>query len=97
MKLSEAILKGCKDTVKIKFRFTDGRNGCCVLGAAIHEVTGVPISEFSEAVCHWDVLRNNFPELIENSSALWKEVTSRNNDTDESRESIAAWLAEKGL
>lgn len=91
MLLSEAILKGCQRTVKVKNKLFDGKNGCCVIGAACVGLHGT----FSKAKRHGTakIVDDTFPTLW---NSLWSEAVSRNNNTEESRESIAAWLATKG-
>lgn len=102
MKLSDAILKGCKGTVKIGYYFTTRGhdslpdNGCCVMGAALVGTFGLEKAKDIDG-------RNGAAEAIEKEfgveydSQLIQTAVSRNNLSDESRESIAAWLASKGL
>ncbi len=87
MKISTAILKGCRGTVKIKHGLYAGDplapTGCCVMGAAALGRCGNAMK--AGEVC--DVL----------GEQLYAECVYRNNDTDATRESIAAWLADLGF
>jgi hypothetical protein len=107
LKLSEAILKGCQGTVKIKGLFVVPKeclakdlpkNGCCVLGAAAVGVLG-SLSKARKQSDIGNLLYGHFPFLgtFSNETNLRREIVDRNNNTDETRESIAAWLAKKGL
>lgn len=89
MKLSEAILKGCVNTNKIKMCLVDQNHlgvGCCVMGAlAIGlgcELNQEKIRAFLDDL--WD--------RGEITTKLWQEMNRRNDHTDETRESIASWL-----
>jgi hypothetical protein len=87
MKLSEAILKGCAKIVtkKCKGQFAKYKDGklseMCTIGCAMYALGNADY--------------NRLRESLEDKIAY--EVIKRNDNTDESRESIAAWLVEKGL
>ncbi len=102
MKLSDAILKGCEGTVKIRGYFTTAmlasmpENGCCVMGAALVGVFSLQKArEIDVGCCCMAAIEKEFN--VDYTGAIIQEAVKRNNDTNESRESIAAWLATKGL
>lgn len=103
LKLSDAILAGCKIAPrKIGWRFFDVDGSACVMGAAALGAGYRIISSGSFGPgAVWEYLSNVFPERFhgdrECGDAFISECVHRNNATDESRESIASWLAEQGL
>ncbi len=93
MKLSEAILVGCKGTKKITNGFLyephdvfgascKKPRGCCVLGAGAFGMHG----DCAKATC----VDLGIPSRIR------QECIRRNNETKQSRQSIARWLAKQG-
>ncbi len=89
MKVSEAILKGCKGTKKLKnLLWPDGESRhtptkCCGMGAA-----GLGMNGDAGKV----------DEILDTlGRELWSECVRRNNETNQSRQSIARWLAKQGL
>ena len=104
MRLSEAILAGIGGTEQGReiFLRIDAQSQevveCCALGAA---ALGAGYDPFQEGLSCGMFLDSKFPELwvTYNSpkpGALFNEITER-NDSGESRESIAADLARRGL
>lgn len=90
MKRSEAILAGCKKAPnKITMRLIDGHGGACVMGAAMlgARMTRKAIGSFN----NYNIrrLRVICPREID-------AIVDRNNNTDATREAIAADLALKG-
>lgn len=87
MKVSEAILKGCEGTRKIRGYLYDNDSPtspkfCCVVGAAALGMRGnaADVMPIFEAL----------------GLTLYQECVRRNNQTNQSRQSIAKWLAKKG-
>ncbi len=94
MKLSEAILEGCKlSPVKVQNVFYN-EEGTCLLGAACVAM-GVDLSKKPNCYDFEYCLQKNFGFVLGRPEAI-QEAVERNNSTDESRESIAAWLATQG-
>lgn len=101
MKLSEAILKGIGNTEQAIDMFIGWDEEqmvpvkSCAMGAA---AIGAGYLYDGERFL-MDVLQEDFPELYDAHnlpSALYQEI-ARRNDSGESRESIAADLASRGL
>ncbi len=95
MKLSEAILKGCEGTTQSRDNFFEGMECCCSLGAAVKTLAPYLVGSKD---CDFIVsfLERKFPELKgSGDGTLWTDIIARN--ANDSRENVAAWLAEKGL
>ena len=99
MKLSEAMLKGCEMVPRqIERAFMDGcemraPTGACAIGAAIVGRLGFPIS-FEACLDEASLIQREL--YIASGRDLYHRILAR-NDSGESRESIAAWLAKMGL
>lgn len=97
MKLSEAIIKGCEGTRKLRHRLSDGKYGCCVIGAACR---GADIEMEDEFVALRSVHRR-FPILsqfaIHPVTGGRESVTGICMDLSDNRRwsrlSIAEWIA----
>lgn len=101
MKLSEAILKGIGNTEQAIGMFVGWDEElevpvkCCAMGAA---ALAAGYTHSGERLLT-QVLEEEFPQLYDEPyepSGLWLEI-ERRNDSGESRESIAADLASRGL
>ncbi len=93
MKLSEAILAGCKKSPKKAYGvFYDEDESCtCVFGAALLGI-GCSLSEDTMRD-----LKGNWPYLYDCTSEFsFTSITDANDYLDKTREEIAAEIAEKG-
>lgn len=99
-KISELILDGCKGTYKVAFRLTDGEGGYCLIGALLR-ASGVSNAQIGMDPVHVTSLLNEYvPDYRAAESAYYRAyrqtpVTS-NDETDLTREQIAARFAELG-
>ena len=101
MKLSEAIIKGCEGTRKLRYQLSDGKYGCCVIGAACRGA-GIEVEDDFGA---WRMalrsVHRRFPILsqvaIHPITGGRESVTGICMDLNDSRRwprlSIAEWIA----
>ena len=97
MKLSEAIIKGCEGTRKLRHRLSDGKHGCCVIGAACLGAE-IPVEDDLMAL---RIARCRFPVLVQDAihpvtGERWSVndiCMDLNDDRRWPRLSIAEWIA----
>lgn len=97
MKLSEAIIKGCEGTRKLRHRMFNGRGGCCVLGAACLGAgieTGSDIAALVDAEQMFPAMRAWHTNPVTGTVASVSTICIDLNDNRRwPRLSIAEWIA----
>lgn len=99
MKLSDAMLKGCRGTKKCIGEYSKGKTRCCALGAAMIGA-GIKPGDYG-----MERLEQIFPELanyiqddfaVTGSRRLGRAIVIRNDNHGHTRQEIAKWLKSLG-
>lgn len=98
MKLSEAILEGCKKRpTKVVGTYIVGSTGACALGAAVAAMPTSVLNTLDVTKIFPELNKSMRDPISHRQASLFKIIVHLNDQVGWTREHIAQWVAKRGF